>query len=486
MIHRIKELESASLELDPSPGVRKQVRKEVIAYTEDFLKTLDRAKAFVSSADKGIALLESPVSEHPIPISDALNLLRKNVDTPGLNPASGGHLGYIPGGGLYFSALGDYMADISNRYAGYYFASPGAVRLENMLLRWVAQVVGYPSEAAGNLSSGGSIANLIAIVTAREAKGIKARTIEKGVIYLTVHAHHCIRKAIRIAGLEESVIRLVGLDDQYRMDASALEAQITTDRLEGLNPWLVIASAGTTDTGAIDPLEKISGIAKEHNLWFHIDAAYGGFFMLCPEGKQKLKGIELSDSVVLDPHKGLFLPYGLGLVLVKNGKDLHRAHQYSASYLQDAVGVHEDELSPADLSPELTKHFRGLRLWLPLKLHGLKPFRAAIEEKMLLARYFRQELLKIGFETGLEPELSVVIYRYIPKKRKGLTLEEINSFNEKLVQEIQADGRVFISSTILNGQFTIRFACLSFRTHIKTVNLLLKLLKEKSKMLDKG
>jgi aromatic-L-amino-acid decarboxylase len=486
MIHRIKELEAVSLELEPSPGARKLVRKEVITYTEDFLKTLDRTKAFVSSADKGIALLESPVSDHPIPISDALNLLRINVDTPGLNPASGGHLGYIPGGGLYYSALGDYMADISNRYAGYYFASPGAVRLENMLLRWVAEVVGYPSEAAGNLSSGGSIANLIAIVTAREAKGIKARNIEKGVIYLTVHAHHCIRKAIRIAGLEDSVTRLVGLDDQYRMDSKALEAQIKADKLEGLNPWLVVASAGTTDTGAIDPLEEIAGIAKENNLWFHIDAAYGGFFMLCPEGKQKLKGIDLSDSVVLDPHKGLFLPYGLGLVLVKNGKYLHQAHQYSASYLQDAAGAHEDEPSPADLSPELTKHFRGLRLWLPLKLHGLKPFRAAIEEKMLLARYFRQELIKIGFETGPEPELSVVIYRYIPKRKKGLTLAEINSFNEKLVHEIQADGRVFISSTILNGQFTIRFACLSFRTHLKTVNLLLKLLKEKSKMLEKG
>jgi aromatic-L-amino-acid decarboxylase len=485
MIHRIKELEKLSLELEPSAHDRKAVRKEVITYTEEFLNTLDKTKAYVHTADKGIALLDSPITETPIPIANALALLRINVDTPGLNPASGGHLGYIPGGGLYYSALGDYLADITNRYAGYFFASPGAVRLENMLVKWSADLVGYPAGTAGNLSSGGSIANLSAIVAAREAKEIKARDIEKGVIYLTRHAHHCISKAIRIAGLGESVLRHVPVDTDYRMDADKLEEQIKSDIASGLRPWLVIASAGTTDTGAVDPLEAISRIAKENNLWFHVDAAYGGYFLLTPQGKKKLQGISSSDSVVLDPHKGLFLPYGLGIVVVRKAEDLHRAHQFSANYLQDAKGEHEDELSPADLSPELTKHFRGLRLWLPLKLHGLKPFRAALEEKLLLAQYFYQEIKKLGFETESEPELSVVTYRYLPKTKYKLTDKEINEFNAKLVEEIQADGRVFISSTLLNKKFTLRFACLSFRTHIKTVDLLLRLLREKAKDLEK-
>jgi aromatic-L-amino-acid decarboxylase len=485
MIQRIKELEQIAQQLEPSPHERKEVRKEVVSYTEDFLKNIDRSKAFVPTADKGIGLLDSPVTEDPISIDKALDLLKTNVDTPGLNPASGGHLGYIPGGGLYFSALGDYMADIMNRYAGFFFCSPGAVRLENMLIRWIAGLVGYPETAAGNLSSGGSIANLSAIVTARDAKQIKARDIEKGVIYFTAHAHHCIAKAIRIAGLGESVLRHVPLDASYRMDCDALEAQVLSDKQAGLNPWLVIGSAGTTDTGSIDPLERISEIAKKHNLWYHIDAAYGGFFILTPEGKQKLKGIELSDSIVLDPHKGLFLPYGLGLVLVKKREDLEHAHHYTANYLQDAKTEMEDELSPANLSPELTKHFRGLRLWLPLKLHGLKPFRAALEEKILLAHYFHAEIQKLGFETGGEPELSVVTYRYIPRTKKALSLEEINTFNEKLIQEVQSDGRVFISSTMLENRFTLRFACLSFRTHLKTVDLLLKILKEKKKVLEK-
>jgi len=486
MIHRIKELEALASQLEPTPRDRKAVRKEVVDYTETFLNTIDKAKAFVHSADKGIALLDSPIAETPIAIDKALELLRVNVDTPGLNPASGGHLGYIPGGGIYYSALGDYLADITNRYAGYYFAGPGAVRLENMLINWIAGVVGYPAGAAGNLSSGGSIANLTAIVTAREAKQVKAREVEKGVIYLTVHAHHCISKAIRIAGLGESVIRHVPIDVQHRMSTEALKTQIAADLEAGLRPWLVIATAGTTDTGAIDPLAEIGQIAQTNNLWYHIDAAYGGFFLLTPEGKSKLGGISASDSVVLDPHKGLFLPYGLGLVLIKKKEDLQRAHQFSASYLQDAKDTYEDEPSPADLSPELTKHFRGLRLWLPLKLHGLKPFRAALEEKMLLAKYFHQEIQKLGFETGPEPELSVVTYRYLPKSKKALSLEEINQFNERLVHEIQADGRIFISSTVLEGKFTIRFACLSFRTHIKTVDLLLRLLKEKAKALQKA
>jgi aromatic-L-amino-acid decarboxylase len=484
MIKRIRELEKASHELEPSAVQRKQVRKEVVNYTEAFLKKIETIKAFVNTPDKGIALLDSPISESPLEIGPALELLQKNVDTPGLNPASGGHLGYIPGGGLYYSALGDYMADIFNRYSGFYFTSPGAVRLENMLLRWMCDEVGYPKTAAGNLTSGGSIANLSAIVTARDAQKVRARDVEKGVIYLTEHAHHCIAKAIRIAGLGDSVIRQVPLDDQRRMDCFELEKQIMTDRNAGLRPWLVIGSAGTTDTGSIDPLANIGRIAKKYNIWFHIDAAYGGFFMLCPEGKQKLAGLELSDSLVMDPHKGLFLPYGLGVVLVKKSEDLARAHQYMANYLQDAKPEHEDELSPANLSPELTKHFRGLRLWLPLKLHGLKPFRAALEEKLLLARYFHAEVHKLGFETGPEPELSVVTYRYLPKSSRKMTEKEINAFNEKLVEAILADGRVFISSTLLGTKFTLRFACLSFRTHLKTVDLCLKILKEKSRALE--
>ncbi|HBR57243.1 MAG TPA: amino acid decarboxylase, partial [Blastocatellia bacterium] len=217
----------------------------------------------------------------------------------------------------------------------------------------------------------------------------------------------------------------------------------------------------------------IGDIANEHGIWYHVDAAYGGFFVLTDEGKHKLKGMEKSDSLVIDPHKGLFLPYGLGVVLVKDRTKLNASHYYTANYMQDAVSA-DDEPSPAEMSPELTKHFRGLRLWLPLKLHGIAPFRACLDEKLQLAKYFHSEVQKLGFVSDLEPELSVVVYRFEPKSG------DANDFNKRLLSEVIKDGRIFISSTMLNDKFTLRFACLAFRTHLKTVDTLLSILKEKT------
>jgi aromatic-L-amino-acid/L-tryptophan decarboxylase len=470
MRERLLELEAAARRLEPDAVERSAVRQRVIDYSEAFLDNIESIKAYVTSEDKGIKLLDSPITESGIDIDEAISLIRENVDTPGLNPASGGHLAYIPGGGIYYSALGDYLADVFNRYSGVFYASPGAVRMENMLIRWMNGLVGYPSEAGGNLTSGGSLANLIAIVTARDARQVKARDIELSVIYLSEQAHHSIDKAIRIAGLGECLIRHLPLDDKYKIVPSALSAQIESDRNAGLNPFLVVASAGTTDVGAIDPLREIGEIAAANDLWYHIDAAYGGFFVLTDEGKEKLDGLETSDSLVIDPHKGLFLPYGLGVVLVKDPAALARAHYYTANYMQDAASV-TDEPSPADLSPELTKHFRGLRLWLPLKLHGVAPFRSCLEEKLLLAKYFYDEVRKLGFESKLEPELSVVTYRWVP--RSG----DANEFNKQLLDAVVEDGRVFISSTMLNGEFTLRFACLAFRTHLSTVDTLIDVLR---------
>ena len=478
MLERIKQLESIALQLEPSAKQRESLIKSVINYSEDFLNRIYEIPAFVSSIDKGKGILDSPITENGIDIDSIIKLIEHNVDRPGLNPASGGHLGYIPGGGIYFSALGDYLAAIMNRYAGIFFAGPGAVRMEHMLLDWMAEIVGYPKSSGGNLTSGGSIANLIGVVAARDAHGLKAKDYDKSVIYMTSQVHHSVNKSIRIAGLKECVIRFVPMDDRYRMSTDQLEKTIISDKKSGLNPFLIIASAGTTDTGAIDPMNTIGDIAKQHRLWFHVDGAYGAFFALCDEGKKILNGMDKSDSIVMDPHKGLFLPYGTGAVLVKDKQKLFDSFWYQANYMQDAVKA-SGELSPADLSPELTKHFRGLRLWLPLKLVGVAPFRAALEEKLLLARYFYEEIQKInGFEVGPFPDLSVVTYRYIPKKG------DANEFNERLAKEVQNDGRVFISSTMLNGKFTLRLAVLSFRTHLATIDLLLEIIREKVKLLS--
>lgn len=472
----IARLEASARVLDPDSVERRRHERLVLDYANGFLQKLPDMPAFRSRFSGGL-LDATPVREEPYPLQQLLATLAQDVDTPGINPASGGMLGYIPGGGQYYSALGDYLADVFNRYAGIYYASPGAVRLEKSLIRWMTELVGYPASAAGDLTSGGSIANLMAVVAARQAAGLTGAELRSSPVYFSGQVHHCVDKAIRIAGLGECPRRQIPMDERFRMDARALAAAIEADRRAGLNPWLVVASAGTTDTGAIDPLDEIAAVAAREKLWYHVDAAYGGFFLLCDRAKEALRGMERSDSIVMDPHKGLFLPYGTGAVLVREGESLVAAHYQDASYMQDArAGAHE--LSPADLSPELSRPFRGLRLWLPLMLCGLSAYRAALDEKLLLARYFHGKLAgRPGWELGPPPDLSIVIYRYRPERG------DPDAFNRALLQAIHDDGRVYVSSTRVNGNFVLRLAVLHFRTHRENIDLLLELLEHHARRL---
>jgi glutamate/tyrosine decarboxylase-like PLP-dependent enzyme len=303
--------------------------------------------------------------------------------------------------------------------------------------------------------------------------------VTQSVIYLTAQAHHCVHKAIRIGGMGEAIVRKVPMDNRYRMNAHALADLVESDAANGLYPFLVVASAGTTETGAMDPLDAVADICDEHALWFHVDAAYGGFFMLADidnaDGttvKESFKGIERSDSVAIDPHKGLFLSYGLGAVLIKDVKAQRESHYYRANYMQDTLSATE-EYSPADLSPELTKHWRGMRMWLPLQLYGIAPFKAALEEKILLCRYFYEEIQKLGFEVGPYPTLSVCTYRYVPTQQN-----DANAFNTRLLDWVKTDGRIFVSSTTIDGVYWMRVAILCFRTHVREVDMLLEVFKK--------
>ena len=223
MIDRIRQLESIARRLEPGAAERAALTRPVIEYAERFLHSLPERLTYVATDDQGAGLYASPIGEQGADIHTLLSLIERHVDRPGINPASGGHLGYIPGGGLFPSALGDYLADVTNRYAGVFFANPGAVRMEHLLTRWMAGVVGFPETAAGNLTSGGSIANLVGVVTARDAKGVTSAEVPRSVIYLTAHAHHSVDKAIRIAGLGECVLRRVAMDARHRLRPEALE-----------------------------------------------------------------------------------------------------------------------------------------------------------------------------------------------------------------------------------------------------------------------
>ncbi|MEL7119334.1 MAG: aminotransferase class V-fold PLP-dependent enzyme [Bacteroidota bacterium] len=469
MLEKINTLATIAQRLEPSQEDRDHWVKVMHEYANAFLNELPEKPAYEEEPQvPSLPDLESGGKS----MEELIEFVNNTIDSTGINPASPKHFGYIPGGGLYTTALGDYLVAVSNRYAGMFFANPGAVRIENQLLRWMCEMIGYPDTALGNLTSGGSIANLMAVTTARDHFRLKATEFSKACIYLSEQVHHCVQKATRIAGMREAPIRYIPLDENYKMKVDELRKQIEKDIAAGYRPFLLVASAGTTDTGAIDPLDELADVATEFNMWYHIDAAYGGFFVLVDDLKEKFKGIERSDSLTIDPHKGFFISYGLGAFLVRNVETLFKSQFYTAGYLQDALGENQ-ELSPADLSPELTKHFRGLRMWMSMQLLGIEPIKAALEEKALLTQYFYEKVQELGFQVGPFPELSVMIYRYVPEDGGSA-----NTFNEALVAFIRKDGRIFLSSTTIEGVYWIRMAVLSFRTHLKEVDLCLDILKE--------
>ena len=460
-LRRLNELELIARRLEPLPAERQRVAAETLSYVDAFIESLTGEKAYTGGTCEGLRNVK--VTETGKPFGEAFGYLRDEMNRVGINSSSGAGFGYIPGGGIWMSAVADFIAAATNRYAGVSFSSPGAVMIENQMIRWLCSIIGYPAGAHGNLTSGGSIANLTAIQAARDAAGVNSANVTKCVIYATAHVHHCIHKSLHTTGLDEAVLRTVPMNARYQMDAGALATMLAADRDAGRKPFLVIATAGTTDTGAVDPLEAIADLCESHELWFHVDAAYGGFFILVDELRGLFKGIERSDSVVMDPHKGMFLPFGSGAVLLRDGTALTSSYVHDAPYMQDAIRY--QEISPADAGPELSRHFRGLRMWLPLQVHGVAPFRANLEEKVLLCRQFVDGIRAMGFETGPEPELSVAMFRY--------PHGDGNRFNRQLLEAIQDDGRSFFSSTEIDGTFWIRCAVLNFRSHTAEIKLAL-------------
>ncbi len=446
--------------LEPDADERRLLAGKAVEHAMTYLDAIPDAPSNISWNEVFALTLDPEFTDEGRDADDVLSYIAQCVDRPGFATTSPRFMAYIPGGGLFHSALGDFLAAVSNKYSGFASASPGAVRIENACTAWLAEAIGYPKTSGGTLTSGGSLANLTAIVTAREARDPDGG----GAIYTTRFAHYCVDKALHIAGRGRAPKRLIDTDDHGRMSVSALDRAIERDRADGIRPWLVVASAGTIDTGSIDPLDAIADVCSRHGLWLHVDGAYGGLFALCEEGREKLRGIEQADSVALDPHKTLFLPYGTGAVLVRDGELLSKAFSASAEYIRP-LGESEVGPSPADLSPELTRHFRALRLWLPLQIAGIAAFRAAQSEKLALARYFHQRLSVLpGFDAGPPPDLTVVAFRYRPEAADADTV------NERLLQHLQSEGRVMLSGTRIDGRYFIRCAILSFRTHVEHVD----------------
>lgn len=398
MENKLKQLQSQARSLEPSASERQELLQRANESVERFLSGINHVPGMAPSSlmeiNQGMVVQNNGCRD-----DKTFTYITNNVMKSGIN-SSGGDLSYVPLGGLYTSALADFITGGYNKCPTHYFSAPGQVEVEKQLIRWCGDLFGYPSNMSGVFTSGGSMGNLMAVVTARDwFLGTKGVALDKAVVYLTKHTHHCVSKALSIAGLGNITTRFIALDDKLRMDTEALRRAVELDIDLGLEPMMVIGTAGTTDTGAIDPLLDIGLVCQDYDVWFHCDGAYGGFFALVEEAKEKFCGIEMADTIVLDPHKTLFTTFGCSLILVKSESHLRQAfHLDSGNYFLHDVADQELEYNPSDLSLELSRPFRGLKLWLPLMLHGLAPFKAALEEKLILTQYFYREVQKLGFQ----------------------------------------------------------------------------------------
>jgi aromatic-L-amino-acid/L-tryptophan decarboxylase len=451
---------------------------------EDFRRLIDaaarRAVAHVASLSEqpsadvegGIELARSlaePLPTEGRPADELLDLLFDCVIPKSFNTAGPGYVAYIPGGGLPHAAVADFVADATNRYVGVFAAAPGLAQIETNVIRWFADIVGYPEGARGILTTGGSLATFSAVVAARRDR--LPEDFLSGTLYVSDQTHHAIQKAAILAGFPARNVRPVPTDSDFRIDTRALAAAVAEDRDAGLLPFFVVGNAGTVNTGAVDDLQALAALCEREGLWFHVDGAYGGFFLLTEEGRRRMDGIERADSIVLDPHKGLFLPYGTGALLVRDGEALKRAHALTAEYLpsmQEAPDLVDFNL----LSPELSRDFRGLRVWLPLKMHGIGPFRANLEEKLALTRRATDGLATIpGIEILAEPQLSIVAFRLAPPGRDPA---ELDAMNRRLLDRVNGRKRVYLTGTVLRDRFAIRICVLSFRTHRDRIDMALE------------
>jgi aromatic-L-amino-acid decarboxylase len=434
---------------------------------------VERVAAYVESlptqpsadTEGGVELARSlvePLPENGRAVDELLDLLFRRVVTKGFGTAGPGYLAYIPGGGILHAAVADFIADAVNRYVGVFAAAPGLAQIEANVIRWFCDIVGYPATAGGILTSGGSLANFSALVTAR--RELLPDDFLSGTLYASDQVHHSIAKAAILAGFPEENVRLTSSDGAFRIRMDTLAAQVAADRGAGKTPFLVVGSAGTTNTGAVDDLDALANFCERERLWLHVDGAYGGFFLLTEEGRRKLAAISRADSVVLDPHKGLFLPYGTGSLLVRNRDALRRAHALSADYMppmQDDPALVDFNL----MSPELSRDWRGLRVWLPIAMHGIGPFRRNLQEKLELARWATEELRTIpGIEILAEPQLSIAAFRLA---RPGLDGDAENAVNRAFLEAINRRKRVYLTGTMLGAKYALRICVLSFRTHME-------------------
>ncbi len=372
---------------------------------------------------------------------------------------------FIPSAPSFIGMLADALVAGTNVFAGTWLESSGPSQVEILVIDWFKQMLGLPADAAGLLVSGGSVANLTALAVARRA--VLGDEAADAVVYLSDQTHASVDRALRLLGIRASQLRRIPTAPDLALDVTELRKRLVLDRKAGLRPFAVIANAGTTNTGAIDPLVEIARLAREQGLWFHVDAAYGGFAALTERGRKLLEGIEEADSVVLDPHKWFYCPFETGCVIVRQGKLLRETFRILPEYMTD-VAREEREVNFCDYGVQLTRSFRALKVWMAVKTFGARRFRAVIDQCLDLTNY-AAELFRRSpcLEIVTPPSLGIFTFRYVPERLRGAEPEserELNRLNSALVTRAIASEEIFLSSTRLGSRTVIRFCVLNHRT----------------------
>jgi len=459
-------LDFVNLEL-PADTMR-SLAEDVIRRCLSHIETLGRqpSSGDIDAADFCRSLRE-PSPEQGAPASRLLDQLFDELIPRSFTAAGPGYLAYIPGGGLFPAALADFITNTTNRYTGVWQAAPALVQIEANALDWLRAWMEFPAQARGLFTTGGSMATFNAILCARERH--LGAEIRRGTLYTSDQAHHSVLKAAKLAGIMQDRVRALPCDERYRLQPDTVRAAIAHDRRNGFTPFAVVSSAGTTNTGAVDPLDAVADLCAAEGLWHHIDGAYGAFFYLCDATKPALRGLSRADSLTLDPHKGMFLPYGTGALLVRDGAALRAAHEATADYLPQMP--HPDEFyDPSQHGPELSRGFPGLRVWLSVKLFGAAAFRSAITEKRALTEDAYRRIAALPHVVmDAAPELSLFAFHL---SWPGASRTDEDAATKALMAQTTARGRVMVTGATARGRYLGRVCVLSFRTHQDRIDAL--------------
>jgi glutamate/tyrosine decarboxylase-like PLP-dependent enzyme len=450
----------------PDPAALNDLGSQTLAWLLHHFTTLPEQPVGRSAGRSEMeALLREPPPETGQDFGRVLAEFEDRVGSYAFRTNHPRFLAFVPGAPTFLSILGDMLCAGTNFFTGVWLEAAGPSQVEVVVLDWFKEFVGYPAEARGILTSGGSEATLSALVTGREALSFGDRS--RAVLYVTEQRHWSVDRAAKVIGLRPNQVKPVAVDAQFRLLPAALRDAIDRDRREGRLPWALVANAGATNTGAVDPLAELSEVCREQRLWLHVDAAYGWPIVLIPEGETVRDGLALADSLTLDPHKWFGQTFEAGCLLVRDGRRLAETFTLRPEYMHD-VEPASDEINFCDHGIALTRRFRALKIWLSVKVLGLGWFRDLVSRCCRLAD-FAQTLLERSphFEVVSPRHLSIVGFRYVPSDFQPRTREHeqtLDRLNLALVAQLRATGRAFISSTRLRERVALRFCFVNWRT----------------------